>query len=99
LSGRPVELFEQLPAGHPEPADWPLLVEPPEQLADCRVQLGEAVEPAIAQTTDEPTLDNQDAGFHLRLGERRQLQVIRARSGARYASHIRFIRIAVASST
>ena len=37
LERRPVELFEQLPARHPEPADRPLLVEPIEQLADRRV--------------------------------------------------------------
>ena len=55
----PVELFEQLPARDAEPTDRPLLVEPLEQLADRCVQLGEAVEPAVAQTTDEPTLDNQ----------------------------------------
>ena len=35
----PVELFEQLPARDAEPADRPLFVEPPKQLADRRVQL------------------------------------------------------------
>jgi hypothetical protein len=48
LEQRPIEFFEELPAGDAEPADRALLVEPLEQLADCRVQLGKAVEPAIA---------------------------------------------------
>jgi hypothetical protein len=37
LERRPVELFEQLPACDPEPADRPLLVEPLEQLGDRRI--------------------------------------------------------------
>jgi hypothetical protein len=48
LEQRPIEFFEELPAGNAEPADRALLVEPLEQLADRRVQLGKAVEPAIA---------------------------------------------------
>ena len=67
LERRPVELFEQLPARDAEPTDRPLLVEPLEQLADRRVQLGEAVEPPIAQPTDEPALDDQHASFDLGL--------------------------------
>src|SRR5205823_1173915 len=63
LERRPVELFEQLPARDAEPADRSLLVEPLEQIADLRIQLGEAVEPAIAQTTDQPAFDDQHAGF------------------------------------
>jgi hypothetical protein len=65
LERRPVELFEQLPTRDAEPTDRPLLVEPLEQLADRRVQLGEAVEPTIAQPTDEPALDDQHASFDL----------------------------------
>ena len=74
LERRPIELFEQLPTREAEPADRPLLVEPLEQLADCRVQLCEAVEPAITQPTEEPTLDDQHASFDLGLvGGRRGL--------------------------
>src|SRR5262252_5411609 len=65
LERRPVELFEQLPTRDAEPTDRPLLIEPLEQLADRRVQLRKAVEPVIAQTTDEPALDNQHASFDL----------------------------------
>src|SRR5690349_9213559 len=64
---RPIEFFEELPAGHPEPADRSLLVEPPEQLTDRHVELGEAVEPSVPQATDEPALDNQHAGLDLSL--------------------------------
>jgi hypothetical protein len=67
LERRAVELFEQLPAGDAEAADQSLLVEAFEQLADRCVQLGEAVEPSVAQTTDEPALDDQYASFDLGL--------------------------------
>ena len=50
LERRPVEFFERLSARAAEPADRPLLVEPFEQIADRRVQLGEAVEPLMAQS-------------------------------------------------
>ena len=36
----PVEFFQQLPAGDPEPADRSLLIEVMEQLANRRVELG-----------------------------------------------------------
>ena len=45
----PVEFFEELSACEAEPADRSLVVEPLEQFADRRVQLGEAVEAAMAQ--------------------------------------------------
>ena len=60
LERRPVELFEQLPARHPEPADRPLLVEPFEQIADRCVQLGQAVEPLMAQSRQNPSLDDEN---------------------------------------
>jgi len=44
----PIEVLEQLTSGHAEPADRPFFVETLEQLADRRVDLGEAEEGAIA---------------------------------------------------
>src|SRR4029077_12772217 len=49
LERRPVDLLRQLAAGDAEPPDRPLLVEPRQQLGDRRVDLGEAVEGAVAQ--------------------------------------------------
>ena len=49
LEGGPVKLFEELPAGHPEPAKRSLLIELLEQLTDRRIQLGQAIEPSVAQ--------------------------------------------------
>ena len=72
---RPVEFFEQLPAGASEPADRPLLVEPPEQLADRRVELGEAVEPSIAQPRQNPPLDNSTQASTLALSRGRRGRV------------------------
>src|SRR5262249_32947669 len=67
LDRRPIEFFQELPARHAEPADRSLLVEPPQQVADRDIELGEAMEHTIAQTTEEPALDDQHAGFDLRL--------------------------------
>ena len=67
LELRPVELFEELPAGDAEPADRALLVEPLQQLADRRIQLGQAVEAAMAQAAEQPPLDDQHATFDLSL--------------------------------
>jgi hypothetical protein len=47
----PVEFLEQRSAGHAEAADWPLLVELVQQLTDCRIQFGQAVEAAMPQPT------------------------------------------------
>jgi hypothetical protein len=55
LERRPVEFFEWLSARAAEPADRPLLVEPFEQIADRRVQLGEAEEPLMAQSRQNPS--------------------------------------------
>jgi hypothetical protein len=63
LEERPIKLFQELLARHPEAADRSLLVELPQQIADRRVQLGEAVEYAIAQAAEQPALDDQHAGF------------------------------------
>ena len=67
MSVRPIEFFEQLPAGDAEPADRPLLVETDEQLADRLVQFGQAVEAAMAQPAEQPALDDQHAGLDLGL--------------------------------
>ena len=47
--------------------DRPLLVELAQQLADRRVELGQAVKAAMAQTTQEPALDDQHRHLDLRL--------------------------------
>ncbi len=65
--GGPVEFFEELSARAAEATDRPLLVEPFEQIADRRVQLGQAVEPLMAQPRQNPSLDDEnrrlDLGF------------------------------------
>lgn len=48
LECRPVDLLQQLAAGHAEPPDRPFLVDPGQQLGDRRVDLSEAVESAVA---------------------------------------------------
>lgn len=60
LERRPVDLLEQPAARHAEPPDRPLVVEPGEQLADRCVDLGEAVEGAVAQAAEQPALDDED---------------------------------------
>ena len=49
LEVRPIEFLEQGSAGDAESADRPLLVELPQQLADRRVEFGQAVKPAMTQ--------------------------------------------------
>ena len=48
LERRPIDLLQQLAAGHAEPSDRPFLIEPDQQLGDRRVDLGEAVKDAVA---------------------------------------------------
>lgn len=48
-----------MPARHAEPPDRPLVVEPAQHLADRCIELGEAVEGAVAQASDQPALDHQ----------------------------------------
>jgi hypothetical protein len=77
LERRPVEFFQQRTPRAAEATDRSLFVEPLEQFADRRVQLGETVEHAIAQATDQPALDDEQAGFDFGLvawpiGARRQ---------------------------
>ena len=43
LEHGPTELFKEMPAADLEPADRSFLVEPREQLADRRIQLGEVI--------------------------------------------------------
>ena len=64
---RPVELFEQGAAGDAEAADQVLLIELPQHFADRRVELGQAVEAAVAQAPEQPPLDYQHRGLDLRL--------------------------------
>ncbi|MGY2922931.1 hypothetical protein ACVWYP_008561 [Bradyrhizobium sp. USDA 3262] len=68
LECRPVDLFEQPAARYAEPPDRPLFVEPREQFADRRVDLGEVVEGAMTQAPKQPALDNEDGLFDLGLG-------------------------------
>jgi hypothetical protein len=53
-----IGFFEGLPAHAAEPADRPHLVEPLEQIADRCVQLGQAVEPLMAQSRQNPSRDD-----------------------------------------
>ncbi len=48
LEHRLVELFEELPPRHAEPADRPFIVDPDQQRTDRGVQLGQAVEALVA---------------------------------------------------
>ena len=59
LEVRPVELFEQLLARCADAAQYPLLVELAQQITDREVQLGQTVEAAMAQASEQPTLDDQ----------------------------------------
>jgi hypothetical protein len=78
LERRPVDLFEQLAAGHAQPPDRPRLVEVCQELAKRGVDLGEAEERAVAQTAEQPALDQQDAQLDLGLPSGQQLPAIRA---------------------
>jgi hypothetical protein len=82
-----------------EAADRPLLVEPFEQIADRCVQLGQAVEPLMAQSRQNPSLDDENRRLDLGFGERQRLQVMRVRRAKRCASRIPSIRFAVARSS
>src|SRR5512132_4689323 len=67
LKRRAVHLVEQLLPGGAEVAHDLGPVQPLEFLGDRRVQLGEREEAAVSQPCQEPPLDAQHAGFHLRL--------------------------------
>ena len=54
LQMRPIEFLEQRAAGDAEPPDRPLLVELAQQLADGRVQFGQAVKAPMTQPTQKP---------------------------------------------
>ena len=55
---RTIDLFEQLPARHAEPADRMLLVEMRQKFADRGVELRQAVKRPMAQPPEKPSLDN-----------------------------------------
>ena len=61
----PIEFLEQRAAGDAKPAKQPLFVELAQHLADRRVELGQAVKAAMAQPTEQPTLDNQHGSLNL----------------------------------
>lgn len=67
LERRPVDLLEEPAARHAEPPDRPLLVQPRKQLANRRIDLGKAVEGAMAQAAGEPALHNEDGLLDLGL--------------------------------
>lgn len=54
-----IDFLEQSPAGRPEPTDHAHLVEIVQHLADRLVQLRQAAEGPLAQSTEQPTLDDQ----------------------------------------
>ncbi len=67
LQPRLVHLLEQLTTGAADVAEHPLIVQPHEQLGDGGVHLGQAVEPPVAQPSQQPALHDPNAGFDLRL--------------------------------
>ena len=64
---RAIDLLEQLPARHAEPADRALLVEIRQQFADRRIDLGQAVKSSAAQPPQQPSLDDEHRLLDLRL--------------------------------
>jgi hypothetical protein len=78
---RPIEFLEQRAAGDPKPADRPFLIELPQQLADRRIQFGQAVKPAMAQPPEQPAFDDQHRGFDPSLRWGRLLALSRGRRG------------------
>ena len=72
LEVRPVEFLEQRAAGNAEPAQHPLVIELAQQLTDRTVQLGHTIKPAMAQASEQPTLDNQHAASTLALSRGRR---------------------------
>ncbi len=71
LERRPVDLLKQPTTRYAEPPDRPLPVEPREQLADRHLDLGEAVEGAMARATEQLALHDEhgllDLGLVARL--------------------------------
>ena len=65
LQRRTIDLFQQAPARHAEPADRPNLVEAGHEVADRGVDLRQAMEGSMAQPPDEPALDDQYRLFNL----------------------------------
>jgi hypothetical protein len=59
----PIEFLEQGAAGDPEPSQRALVVELPQQPADRRIELGPAVKAAMAQSAQQPALNDQHRGF------------------------------------
>ena len=71
LQVRRIHLLEQLPARAPELAQDAPLVEIGKALGNGSIELGQAVEDAIAQTAQHPALDDPDtqaSTFALSLG-------------------------------
>ena len=67
LEMRPIEFLEQRAACDAEAADRSHLVELVQQFADRRVEFGQAVEAAMAQPAEQPTLDDQHRHLDFRL--------------------------------
>ena len=63
LESGSIEVFEKLTSGHAETPDQSILVEPFEQFGDCCVNLSETEEDAIAQTTKQESLDDENSLF------------------------------------
>ena len=67
LEIRRVDLLEQLAARLAELAKHALVVEIGHAFGDRRIDLGQAVEDAVAQPTQQPALNDADASFDFRL--------------------------------
>src|ERR1700680_3544104 len=59
LEVRPIEFLEQRTSGGAKTEDRSLLVELAQQLADRRIEFGQAVEAAMAQLAEQPEFDDQ----------------------------------------
>jgi hypothetical protein len=81
LEVRPVEFFEQGAAGDAEPPEPALFVQLPQQLADRRIELDQAVKAAMAQPAQQPALDDQHRRFDPSLRWGRLFALSRGRRG------------------
>jgi hypothetical protein len=64
---RAVDLLEQLPPCAPDTAQYPAIVQIGQQLADRRIDLGQAAKDAMTQPTQKPAFDNAHRRLDLRL--------------------------------
>ena len=76
LQVRRVDFHEHLAAGLSELAHHPHIVEQRHAFGDRGIEFGQAVEDPVAQSAQQPALDDPDAGFDLGLLLSPELQVV-----------------------